>query len=105
MADDAEGVTKTECSLYGADPYWGRILSELGASGALIDPERTSIAYNGHVVCRNGIAAAHDAAAVATAMQERRITIDCELGLGTSESTILTTDLGHGYIDENMGTS
>ena len=94
-----------KCSLYGADPYWGRILSELGASGALIDPDRTSIAYNGHVVCREGIAAPHDADAVAASMQERRITIDCDLGLGTADATILTTDLGHGYIDENMGTS
>jgi glutamate N-acetyltransferase / amino-acid N-acetyltransferase len=132
MADDAEGVTKTvevrvrgarsgteartaaravagsllvKCSLYGADPYWGRILSELGASGAVIDPDRTSIAYNGHVVCRFGIAAAHDADAVAASMRERRIGIDCDLGLGTAEATVLTTDLGHGYIDENMGTS
>ena len=29
-----------QCSLNGDDPYWGRVLSELGASGAYLDPER-----------------------------------------------------------------
>ena len=46
-----------QCSLYGEDPYWGRVLSELGVSGALFDPEQVDIAYNGIVVCRDGIAA------------------------------------------------
>ena len=45
-----------QCSLNGDDPYWGRVLSELGASGALFDPERVDIAYNGVTVCRDGIA-------------------------------------------------
>ena len=45
-----------QCSLNGDDPYWGRVLSELGASGAFIDPERVDIAYNGVTVCRDGIA-------------------------------------------------
>ena len=54
-----------QCSLNGGDPYWGRVLSELGASGALIDPERVDISYNGVTVCRDGIACAHDAAALA----------------------------------------
>ena len=72
MARDAEGATKfvtvrvvgarsdadarlaaravgnsqlVQCSLNGSDPYWGRVLSELGASGAVIDPERVEISY------------------------------------------------------------
>ncbi len=39
----ARGVASSQlvqCSLYGADPYWGRVLSELGASGAQFDPEQ-----------------------------------------------------------------
>ena len=53
-----------QCSLNGGDAYWGRVLSELGASGAFIDPEQVDIAYNGVTVCRDGIACAHDAAAL-----------------------------------------
>jgi glutamate N-acetyltransferase/amino-acid N-acetyltransferase len=132
IARDAEGVTKlvrvevegarsradaaraaravansllVKCSWYGQDPYWGRVLSELGASGSFIDPDRVSIAYNGIVVCEHGIAAAHDEAAARETMTRREIVVTADLRLGNGEATILTTDLGHGYIDENMGTS
>ena len=132
MARDAEGATKfvrvnvvgarsqgdaqvaaravansqlVQCSLNGEDPYWGRVLSELGASGALIDPERVAIAYSGVTVCREGIAAPHDAAALAQAMAAGDIEIRCDLGLAHGDATVLTTDLSHAYIDENRATS
>jgi glutamate N-acetyltransferase/amino-acid N-acetyltransferase len=132
MARDAEGATKfatvrvrgarshddacraarqvassqlVQCSLYGGDPYWGRVLSELGASGAELDPEQVDIAYNGVVVCRNGVEALHDVAAATAAMQEREIHIDCDLHQGDHHSRVMFTDLTHAYVDENMGTS
>ena len=132
MAADAEGATKlatlnvrggrsesdarraaravassqlVQCSLYGCDPYWGRVLSELGASGAYIDQELVSISYNGVVVCRDGIAAVHDEAKLAELMKGREIRIDCDLGVGQCEATMLFTDLTHAYVDENLGTS
>jgi glutamate N-acetyltransferase/amino-acid N-acetyltransferase len=132
MARDAEGATKfvrvvvsgarsdadaviaaraiaasqlVQCSLYGADPYWGRVLSEIGASGAFCDPERVDIDYSGVVVCRDGIACAHDAAALAAAMDAPEVTVHSELHLGHGEATILTTDLSPAYIAENMRTS
>ena len=132
MAADAEGATKlativvrgarseaeartaaravarsqlVQCSLYGNDPYWGRVLSELGASGARFDPERVEVAYQGVLVCRDGIAAPHDAAALAQLMLAQDIAIDCDLHAGTGEATVTFTDLTHAYVDENMGTS
>jgi glutamate N-acetyltransferase/amino-acid N-acetyltransferase len=132
MAADAEGATKlvtlvvrgarsaaeartaaravarsqlVQCSLYGNDPYWGRVLSELGASGARFDPERADIAYQGVTVCRDGIAAPHDEAALAALMRPRDISIECELHSGTGAATVTFTDLTHAYVDENRGTS
>jgi len=132
MASDAEGATKlarvvvrgarstedarraarsvagsqlVQCSLYGADPYWGRVVSELGASGTELDPERVDVAYNGITVCRGGIAALHDEAALEAAMAKREIEIVCELHDGTGEAAVRFTDLTHAYIDENRGTS
>ena len=132
MANDAEGKTKValifvqgartpddatlaaravansqlvQCSLNGGDPYWGRVLSELGASGARFDPEKVTISYHGVVVCRNGIAADHDADALAHVMQLPTVEIQCDLGAGTSHTWVTTTDLSHAYIDENRGTS
>ena len=75
-----------QCSLNGDDPYWGRVLSELGASGAHLDPEQVDIAYNGVIVCRDGIACAHDAAALAAAMAAPDIEILCDLRLGARRS-------------------
>ncbi len=132
LAEDAEGTTKVaaievrgaksdadarlagrrvansllvKTSLYGSDPYWGRVVSELGASGAAFDLDRVSVAYGGVVVCAGGVEVAHDRDHVATHMAGGRIEITCDLGLGAFVATVLTTDLGHGYIDENMGTS
>jgi glutamate N-acetyltransferase/amino-acid N-acetyltransferase len=81
------------------------VLSELGASGAFLDPERVDIAYNGITVCRDGVAALHDELAVQASMTERDIEIVCDLHAGRGEATVRFTDLTHAYIDENMGTS
>jgi len=132
MAADAEGATKVvtvrvvgaaspddaaraarkvaesqlvKCSLYGADPYWGRIISELGSAGVTFDPDLVSVAYGGTTVCAGGVAAAHDAAAVAAHMGTSNVEIVADLGLGSGEASLLTNDLTPGYIDENMRTS
>src|SRR4029078_13036199 len=132
MARDAEGATKlvrirvigartdaeariaaravansqlVQCSLNGEDAYWGRVLSELGASGAFIEPEQVDIAYNGVTICRDGVACAHDEAALTRHMAGREIEIECDLRQAHGEATVLTTDLSHAYIDENRRTS
>jgi glutamate N-acetyltransferase/amino-acid N-acetyltransferase len=94
-----------KCSLNGEDPYWGRVLSEIATAKIDFDPERCSIAYGGIVVSRAAEAASHDEAAVAAHMAERWISISIDLGLGEGRGAVLTTDLGHGYIDENRTTS
>jgi len=132
MAADAEGATKVvritvvgassdddadraaravansvlcKCSWYGADPYWGRIASELGASGARFEQTRLRISYGGVMVADGGVAMHHDEAAVETHMATDRIDLLCDLGLGPGRALILTNDLTHAYVDENMGTS
>jgi glutamate N-acetyltransferase/amino-acid N-acetyltransferase len=132
MAADAEGATKlativvegarssddarraaravagsqlVQCSLYGADPYWGRILSELGASGAWFDPEHVDISYGGITVCRGGVGVVHDERAIETVMAGREITITADLHQGMGRARVRFTDLTHAYLDENMGTS
>lgn len=132
MAGDAEGATKTvtvrvtgaasddeaaraarkvaesqlvKCSLYGEDPYWGRVVSELGSAGVAFDPDLVSVTYNSIGVCTGGVACAHDAAALAVELKGRAIEIVADLGLGLGTGVILTNDLTHAYIDENMTTS
>lgn len=130
MADDAEGSTKTvflrvtgaatdaeaakaardtancqlvKCSWYGQDPYWGRIASEMGAAGVAFDNTKLTIAYGPHVVYDHG-EPAHPPE-LAQYMTGRRLDLHVDLGMGDGSARIITTDLTHAYIDENMGTS
>ncbi len=132
MAADAEGATKlarilvhgaasdedarraarkvaesqlVQCSLFGADAYWGRIVSELGSSGAAFDSGLVSVSYGAVEVCRDGVAADHDATLVAEHLAGRHVEITADLGLGDGRAAMLFTDLTPGYIDENMRTS
>jgi glutamate N-acetyltransferase/amino-acid N-acetyltransferase len=94
-----------KCSWHGGDPYWGRVASELGASGAHVELERLSVRYGGVEVARGGVALPHDEAAVAAHMAGPEIEVTCDLGLGEGRARLLGTDLGPGYIEENEGTS
>ncbi len=94
-----------KCSWYGRDPYWGRVLSELGSAGVRLDLDRLSIAYGDEVVSRGAVEVDHDGDAVARHMAGRHVHLTCDLGVGTGAWWLLTNDLTHAYVDENMGTS
>ena len=94
-----------KCSLNGADPYWGRVASDLGSAGVDFDMDRLDIAYGGITVCHHGTAADHDQVALAAHLSGSMIDIHCRLGLGDGDGVVMGVDLGHGYIDENRTTS
>jgi len=94
-----------KCSLNGEDPYWGRVVSELGSAGVPFDLDLVEVAYGGVAVCRGGVAVDHDADKVREHMAGRMIELRCDLGLGTGTGAVMSTDLGYGYIDENRTTS
>ncbi|HEX5267691.1 MAG TPA: bifunctional glutamate N-acetyltransferase/amino-acid acetyltransferase ArgJ [Acidimicrobiales bacterium] len=132
MADDAEGATKVarvivtgaaddgeatagarkvaesqlvQCSLHGADPYWGRVVSELGSAGIAFDLDRVEVAYGPVTVCRGGVAVDHDRDAVAQHLAGRHVELRADLGLGSGRAAMLTTALSPAYIAENERTS
>jgi len=94
-----------KCSLNGRDPYWGRIVSELGSAGVAFDMDRVSVSYGATVVCREGVAVEHDRPAVASHLAGGQVELHCDLGIGDGSGVVLATDLGHGYLDENRTTS
>jgi glutamate N-acetyltransferase / amino-acid N-acetyltransferase len=91
-----------KCSLYGSDPYWGRVLSDLGTAGVRMDVDAVTISYDDVVVSTGRAPTGADATAVA-AMPE--FTLRCDLGVGVGSYWLVTNDLSHAYVDENMGTS
>ncbi|TNC19841.1 bifunctional glutamate N-acetyltransferase/amino-acid acetyltransferase ArgJ [Amycolatopsis alkalitolerans] len=95
-----DNLVKT--ALFGSDPNWGRIAMALGRAQAEIDPDTLSITINGVTLFANGTTAADRAQAD---LSGRVIEIVIDLGIGAGTATIYTTDLSHGYVEENSAYS
>lgn len=94
-----------KCSWYGRDPYWGRVASELGSAGIEFEQSRLTVRYGEIVVAEGGITVPVDEDALASYMDQEWIEVAADLGIGDGWARVLTNDLTHAYIDENMGTS
>jgi glutamate N-acetyltransferase / amino-acid N-acetyltransferase len=107
--DDAVTVGRTvarnnllKCAIAGEDPNWGRVLSAVGTTDAVFDPDRLNVAINGVWVCRAG-AAGDERSKVD--LKSRDVTITVDLSAGPSAALILTTDLTEAYVHENSAYS
>ncbi len=126
---DAEGVTKRVCitvngalsedealigaraiardslvktALFGSDPNWGRVLAAIGIAPIELDPDKITVSFNGSPMCVDGMGApgARD-----VDLSGEDIHVVVELQMGTSTASIRTTDLSHGYVEENSAYS
>jgi glutamate N-acetyltransferase / amino-acid N-acetyltransferase len=95
-----DSLVKT--ALFGSDPNWGRVLAAVGMAPVTLDPERISVSFNGSPVCIDGTGAP-GARDVDLSGADIDVTID--LGVGTERASIRTTDLSHGYVEENSAYS
>jgi len=95
-----DSLVKT--ALFGSDPNWGRVLATVGMVPFTIDPDRITVSFNGSPVCVNGtgVPGARD---VDLSGADIDVTID--LGVGTEQASIRTTDLSHAYVEENSAYS
>jgi glutamate N-acetyltransferase / amino-acid N-acetyltransferase len=91
-----------KCALAGSDPNWGRVLSAVGTTDAVFDPDRLNVAMNGVWVCRGG-APGDDRSKVDLSGKDVTITVD--LSAGPHSAVILTTDLTEAYVHENSAYS
>ncbi len=94
-----------KCSWYGKDPYWGRVASELGSAGIVFEADKLSVRYGDLLVAEHGVTVPVDPDAMAAYMDRDLLEVTASLGLGDGTARILTNDLTHAYVDENMGTS
>jgi glutamate N-acetyltransferase / amino-acid N-acetyltransferase len=95
-----DSLVKT--ALFGSDPNWGRVLAAVGMVPFTVDPERITVSFNGSEVCVNGTGApgARD-----VDLSDADVDIAIDLGLGGEKASIRTTDLSHGYVEENSAYS
>ncbi|HEV7453009.1 MAG TPA: bifunctional glutamate N-acetyltransferase/amino-acid acetyltransferase ArgJ [Pseudonocardiaceae bacterium] len=95
-----DNLVKT--ALFGSDPNWGRIAAAVGASAATVAADTLDVRINGLLLCQGGAVAADRSKAD---LSGREITVEIDLHLGDGQVTMLTTDLSHGYVDENSAYS
>jgi glutamate N-acetyltransferase / amino-acid N-acetyltransferase len=107
--DDAVTVARTiardslvKTAIFGSDANWGRIAAAAGYADAAVDPDRLDITINGVLLCRGGVAAGDRADAD---LKGADVLVEVALGLGDGTGEILTTDLSHGYVEENSAYS
>ena len=91
-----------KCAIGGEDPNWGRVLSAVGTTDAVFQPDRLNVAINGIWVCRHG-APGDERAKVD--LRPKDVTITLDLSSGPHSAIILTTDLTTAYVHENSAYS
>ena len=90
-------------AIFGNDPNWGRILSEVGTTSAQFEPDQVNVTINGVQVCTGG-GIGQDRSLVDLAA-DRKVTVEIDLAAGEAEATIWTNDLTHDYVHENSAYS
>ncbi|WP_163542433.1 bifunctional glutamate N-acetyltransferase/amino-acid acetyltransferase ArgJ [Occultella kanbiaonis] len=105
----ARAVTRSnlvKAAMFGNDPNWGRILSQVGTvpvEVAEFDADQVDVAINGVQICRGG-AAGEDRSLVDLAAN-REVHVEIDLNAGAHEATVWTNDLTHDYVHENSAYS
>jgi glutamate N-acetyltransferase/amino-acid N-acetyltransferase len=89
-------------AIAGSDPNWGRILCAAGYAGVVFDPAKTDIWLQGVRVCRRGLAAEYDEAALSKKLDAPDCFIRIVLGeKGPGSAIFWTCDMTHDYITIN----
>ncbi len=95
-----DSLVKT--ALFGSDPNWGRVLAAVGMAPVALEVDRITVSFNGFPVFTDG-AGAPGARGVDLSGTDVDVTVD--LGVGSAHAAIRTTDLSHGYVEENSAYS
>jgi glutamate N-acetyltransferase/amino-acid N-acetyltransferase len=91
-----------KCAIGGEDPNWGRVLSAVGTTRAVFQPDRLNVAINGIWVCRHGTPGDERSK---VDLRPKDVTITVDLSAGPHSAIILTTDLTTAYVHENSAYS
>ncbi|MEV0011937.1 bifunctional glutamate N-acetyltransferase/amino-acid acetyltransferase ArgJ [Streptomyces sp. NPDC051840] len=91
-----------KCAIHGEDPNWGRVLSAIGTTKAVFEPDQLNVAINDVWVCKNG-SVGEDRELVDMRYREVRITAD--LAAGSESAVIWANDLTAEYVHENSAYS
>lgn len=90
----------------GGDPNWGRIMMATGRSGVDLDQHRLAlwVSAPGELplpIVRQGTPTDYRETDAAAVFAQPEFTVHVDLGDGTEEATVWTTDLTHEYVTIN----
>lgn len=89
-------------ALAGQDPNWGRIVMAVGKSGEEANRDKLQIHFGDILVAQNGwVAEGYTEAQGVDYMQNDKLKIAVDVGVGNGKFTVWTCDLGHPYIAVN----
>ena len=87
-----------KCAIFGGDPNWGRVLAAVGTARAKLNPLDIDVTLNGVQVAKSS-APFEDRNKVS--FDDRLVTIEVDLKIGSASATVFTNDLSHDYVHEN----
>jgi len=89
-------------AFFASDPNWGRIAMAVGNAPTAFDPALLDITLNGAAICVAGGKGVDRSEADLSGLE---IDVVIDLHAGDASATVLTTDLSHGYVEENSAYS
>ena len=87
-----------KCAIFGGDPNWGRVLAAVGTAQVAMNPLDIDVTLNGVKVAQSS-APFEDRNKVS--FENRLVTVEVDLKIGSSNATVFTNDLSHDYVHEN----
>jgi glutamate N-acetyltransferase/amino-acid N-acetyltransferase len=91
-----------KAAIFGGDPNWGRVLAAVGTAKVFMNPSTIDVTLNGVPVC---VSSAPGVNKSLVNFQDRTVSIDINLNVGSGSATIMTNDLSHDYVHENSAYS
>lgn len=110
--DDAKKIAKSvigsslvKTAIFGGDPNWGRIIAAMGYSGAVFDPKKVSIYFQGApgyvCVMHNGEPHHFDEGSAEAILKQKDVFITINVNGGDYSATAWGCDLSYDYVKIN----
>ena len=90
-------------AMFGADPNWGRIIARLGSLNNInYSPEKVDLHINKMLIFTDGVQSNEcNLKLLNKSMKKKEVVIDIALNCGSSDHSVITSDLSHEYVHIN----
>lgn len=105
---DAQRISKTivgsslvKTAIFGEDANWGRIVSAIGYSGVVLDPDMITVSIGTIKVVENGLPYGFSEKEAKSYLSNEEIQIFVQMGAGNEKATAWGCDLSYDYVRIN----